>query len=235
MATNTLSEGDVSPSTSSDGAQPDETPTMPSSDDRLFVSQEDWWNNACLNWCHDGWTLYSLGYKEAADLLARHIEEHGAGQDMLVYPVLFLYRQYLELEIKDLIRQGRRLQDIPGGFPKHHDIARLWRICHQLLSEIAPNDSVEELREIDRLIEEFSAVDPSSMAFRYPEDKDGNDSLPGITHINLRNVREVMSGIGNLLTGASCQIDEYLSIKGEMAAEYGSYEAELGEDWSGEE
>lgn len=207
-------------------------PDMPSSGDQLFVShQEDWWDNACLNWSHDAWTLYASGYGEAADLLVRHIEEHGAGQDMLVYPILFLYRQYLELEIKDLIRQGRRLQDIPGGFPKHHDIAGLWRTCHQLLSEIAPDDSVEELKQIDRLIEEFAAVDPSSMAFRYPEDKKGNDSLPGITHINLRNVREVMTAISNLLTGASCQIDEYLSIKSEMAAEYGSYEAEQGEDW----
>lgn len=51
VATNTLSEGDVSPSTSSDGAQPDETPAMPSSDDRLFVSQEDWWNNAARLRC----------------------------------------------------------------------------------------------------------------------------------------------------------------------------------------
>jgi hypothetical protein len=24
---------------------------MPSPDDQLFVSQEDLWNNACLNWC----------------------------------------------------------------------------------------------------------------------------------------------------------------------------------------
>ena len=219
---------------SSDSLQPKEMPGTPSSDDRLFVSQEDWWNNACLNWCHDGWTLYATGYREAADLLVRHIEERGALQDMLVYPILFLYRQYLELEIKDLIRQGRRLQDIPGDFPQHHDIAGLWRICHQLLSEIAPNDSVEELREIDRLIEDFSAVDPSSIAFRYPEDRKGNASLPGITHINLRNVREVMSGIGNLLTGASCLVEEHLSIKGEMEAEYRSCEGEEGEDWRGE-
>jgi hypothetical protein len=199
-------------------------PTMPSPDDQLFVSQGDWWNNACLNWCQNGWALYITGYREAADLLVRQVEERGGIQDMLVYPILFLYRQYLELEIKDLIRQGRRLQNIPGDFPQHHHIVGLWGICHQLLSEIAPNDSVEELREIDRLIEEFSTVDPTSMAFRYPEDKKGNASLPGITHINLRNVREVMSGIGNLLTGASDLIAEHLSIKGEMMAEYRSYE-----------
>ncbi len=197
-----------------------QTPALPSSEDRLFLSQEDWWNNACLNWCHDGWGLYASGYKEAADLLVQHIEEHQVGQDALVYPALFLYRQYLELEIKDLIRQARRLKDISGDFPKHHHIADLWAVCHQLLSEISPGDSVEELKQISRLIGEFSEVDPTSMAFRYPEDKEEKPSLPGISHINLRNIREVVGKIAVILMGASAQVGEYLSYKMEMEREF---------------
>ena len=56
------------------------------------------------------------------------------------------------------------------------------------------------------------------MAFRYPEDKKGDASLPGIMHINLRNVRDVMSEIGDLLTGAGGLVAEYLAIKSEMEA-----------------
>jgi hypothetical protein len=197
-----------------------ERPALPSSEDRLFTSQEDWWNNACINWCHDGWNLYTSGYKEAADLLVQGVEQRSAGHDSLVYPVLFLYRQYLELQIKDLIRQGRRLQSISGEFPKHHHIGNLWEVCHKLLSEISPHDSVVELKEIARLIAEFSAVDPTSMAFRYPQDKDGNPSLPGMSHINLRNVREVIGKISIILTGASIQLSEYLSFKQEMEREF---------------
>lgn len=197
-------------------------PALPSSEDCLFTSQEDWWNNACVNWCHDGWGLYASGYKDAADVLVQHVEQRNSGQDSLVYPVLFLYRQYLELQIKDLIRQGRRLNDISGDFPKHHHIGNLWEVCHKLLSEIFPGDSVVELREIARLIAEFSAIDPSSMAFRYPQDKYGNPSLPGITHINLRNVREVIGKISIILMGASAQLGEYLSFKYEMESEFRS-------------
>lgn len=193
---------------------------LPSAEDRLFTSQEDWWNNACLNWCHDGWWLYASGYKDAADLLVQRVEERSAGQDSLVYPVLFLYRQYLELQIKDLIRQAHRLQDIAGDFPKHHRIDNLWEACHKLISEISPGDSVAELKEITRLIGEFSEVDPTSTAFRYPQDKDGNPSLPGISHINLRNVREVIGKISIILIGASAQIGEYLSIKRDMEREF---------------
>jgi hypothetical protein len=54
------------------------------------------------------------------------------------------------------------------------------------------------------------------MAFRYPEDRDGNPSLPGISNINLRNVKEVIGKIAIILDGASTQIDVYLSYKAEM-------------------
>jgi len=105
-------------------------PGLPSSADKLFTSQEDWWNNACLNWCRDGWSLYAVGYKDAGDILAREVENRNSGQDTLVYPILFLYRQYLELEIKDLIRTARRLQDLGGDFPKNHRISLLSKTAH---------------------------------------------------------------------------------------------------------
>jgi len=178
-----------------------------------FASQEDWWNNACLNWCHNGWSLYASGYKEAADRLVKEIEATSSGQDTLVYPILFLYRQYLELQLKELIRQARRLLDEEGEFPKIHNIEHLWKACNELLLKVSPNDSVAELKEIGRFIKDFATVDPTSEAFRYPQDKAGNPTLPGIRHINLRNVREVIEKISIILDGAECQLGEYLSFK----------------------
>lgn len=195
-------------------------PPLPSADDKLFTTAEDWWNNACLNWLPSGWDLYATGYKDAADLLVAHIHENDRRHDIMVYPIVFLYRQYLELAIKDLIHQARRLQDINEPFPKTHRIDELWRICHRLLSQIAPGDSEGELKHITRLIDEFSTVDPTSMAFRYPEDKDGNRSLPGITHINLRIVKEVVGKISVIIEGAGAMVGEYLSFKREMEREY---------------
>ena len=193
---------------------------FPSAEDKLFTSQEDWWTNACLNWCNDGWGLYATGYKEAADLLVQHVIDSGKSQDILVYPIVFLYRQYLELAIKDLIREGRLLQDIDAPFPVHHKLNELWKICQNLLNEISPGDSVGELGQITRLLDEFSAADPTSMAFRYPADNKGNPSLPGVTTINLRVVGEVVEKITNLLGGAAAQIGEYLSIKNDIESEF---------------
>lgn len=71
-----------------------ELPGLPTSKDQLFSTQEDWWNNACMNWSSSGWSLYASGYKEAADALVTKVEERSTNQDTFVYPVLFLYRQY---------------------------------------------------------------------------------------------------------------------------------------------
>jgi hypothetical protein len=189
------------------------TPVLPSKSDKLFTSETDWWNNACLNFLSEGWTLYSFAYKEAGDIIAKHVISERSLQDALVYPLLFLYRQYLELEMKDLIQQTRRLLDINEPFPKSHRIDELWAICRKLIGEVSPGDDGEALKEVGRLIEEFTQVDPLSMAFRYPEDKDGNPSLPGMSYINLRNVSEVINKISVLLEGAGTMVREYLSYK----------------------
>jgi len=192
-------------------------PEPPSSEDKLFTSADDW-TNACLNFFHDGWTLYAIGYKDAADILVEHIEkrQHGHPQDFLVYPIIFLYRQYLELSMKDLINQARKFFDDLTPFRQHHRINELWKLCDKLLDQISPGDSAEYRKEIGRLMEEFAQVDPLSFSFRYPEDKDGNPTLPGLDYINIRSVREVVRKISVILEGAGAMIFEGISHKSEM-------------------
>jgi hypothetical protein len=192
---------------------------LPSAEDKLFDKAEDWWHNACLNYVHDGWSPYIIGYKDAADILVAHVRENRRSQDTLVYPILFLYRQYLELAIKNLIHKGRKLQDIHERIPKGHMINDLWKICEKLLNDISPCDSVKEIEQINRLISEFYSVDPKSTAFRYPEDKEGKPSLPGITHIDIMNVRNVIGKISVILNGADAQLSEYLSIKADISSD----------------
>jgi hypothetical protein len=197
-----------------------ELPGVPNSKDELFSSQEDWWNNACMNWSSSSWSLYASGYKEAADVLVAKVEEHSTHQDVFVYPVLFLYRQYLELQLKMMLKTLRHLKDIGGDFPTGHRIDLLWIETDKLLRKEFPNESEAPLIETGRLIREFSNVDPLSTAFRYPVDKNGTPSLPGMKYINLRNVREVMAKIAWLLEGADSMAHEHLQYKLEMESEF---------------
>lgn len=193
---------------------------FPSPEDNLFSASGDWWSTACLNWYRDGWSLYADGYKNSADALVEVVTAAGRKQDTFVYPIVFLYRQYLELAIKDLIRRCRSLQDISGAVRPVHRIDELWIECRKLLAEISPGEAEGELEQVGRLIQEFHAMDPSATAFRYPETKDGQPSLPDLDRVDLMNLGVVMGKIHNLLDGASSQVTEYLSLKSEMLREY---------------
>ncbi|HSW17217.1 MAG TPA: hypothetical protein VLJ86_08330, partial [Ramlibacter sp.] len=135
----------------------------PRAADRL-VSQgdPDWRNRAMLmhGW-GDRWVVYAEGYREAADIVVDRIKAGHGHQDFLVYPVMFLYRQFLELAIKGLIRSARFLFDEEGKDDLgSHDLRRYWRVCRELLERASPGDSVEELGHIGRLIDEFCDHDP---------------------------------------------------------------------------
>lgn len=71
----------------------------PKKGDELFKPDIDWKNNACLNFSHDMSEIYISGYKSAGDILVEHVKQKKRNQDFLVYPIGFLYRQYLELRL----------------------------------------------------------------------------------------------------------------------------------------
>lgn len=193
----------------------------PRKGDELLKGDVDWWNNACLNFLPDQWDIYADGYKRAADLLVKYVRSARSGQDALVFPIVFLYRQYIELRLKELIIHGNHLLNIPDEFPKHHKIDQFWRQGRKIMEKMWPNGPAGDLDAVEECIQQFSQKDPSSMAFRYPTDKAGNQSLPGLKHINLRNLAEVVDRIASLLDGVSMGISEYLDCKGEMEAESG--------------
>ncbi|MCH7623467.1 MAG: hypothetical protein IIB46_05235, partial [Nitrospinae bacterium] len=92
------------------------------------------------------------------------------------------------------------------------------KLCKQtrgILEKVWP-DEKNDFVSIETLINEFSQVDPTSTAFRYPIDLKGKPSLEGLSHINLRNLSETMGSITKILDGAFSCIVENLSIKRDM-------------------
>ena len=188
---------------------------------KLFASAHDGQNNAVVNYSPERWYMYATGYREAADQLVEQAITVHHHLDVLVYPIVFLYRQYLELRLKEIILQGNLLLDHHVSVPATHELDALWVSAQRVVKEVWPNaDDREGLEGIDAVVQELAAVDPQSMAFRYPVDKKTRKPLirPSITHINLRNFRDVLREVSSLLDGASTGITEYLSDKSEMRA-----------------
>jgi hypothetical protein len=100
--------------------------SWPKAGDSLFSRCDDTWNNACLNFARNPWDLYARGYLEAADHLANRVLESERGLGTWVYPIVFLYRHYLELRLKELIIQGSVLIEAPANLKLNHRLDELW-------------------------------------------------------------------------------------------------------------
>jgi len=178
---------------------------------RLILRSKEYpWLNACLHFTGDETHLYAYGYKRAAEVLAEHVMINRMDLNSLVYPILYLYRQCIELQLKSLIRNGSMLLDSPRCAPNTHNLRTLWTQCKEVLSAIFDDDQ-SSISEIETVVLQLSEVDPHSQAFRYPEDSRGNESLAGISHVNLKAISDVLVEISGLLDGAETGISEYLS------------------------
>ena len=180
----------------------------------LFKSDDDWTHNACM--CYKSWTAYADGYKEAADRLTQSVMQDRFMLDVLVYPIVFLYRHWLELRLKEIIDQGQKLVEELIELPHRHDLMTLWTHATNIVLRIWPKTDRTELQEITSIVREFHRVDPASMTFRYGSDKKGSDNLPDdISHINIRNMRDQLEKVAVHVDGAAFGIGHMLGEIGQ--------------------
>ena len=141
-----------------------------------------------------------MKFKEAADVLVREAAAGHALLDQMVIPIMYLYRQYTELTLKEMIMFGREVVGKCCGYPMNeHDLKELWQEALSLLTEHYGADVPSEAGNVNSCIEDIHAHDPKSFAFRYPTDKNGKPYLTGIRHINIRNLHENMDRLASFL------------------------------------
>jgi hypothetical protein len=189
---------------------------FPRPDDRLFRDdQADWIYNAVLDYNAGKFPPYAAGYQEGAKALIQSCISHEQMQDILIYPIVFLSRQYFELRMKEIIIALRYIQGEHSDFPKHHRLDQIWSEMKKRLKTIGEDVTNEDFNNAERLILEFTCADPISMAFRYPVDKDGNKSLT-MTHINIQNLGEVLERMFCLFDALSDMVANYQDLANDM-------------------
>lgn len=159
---------------------------------------------------------YAVGYLSAADELINSLLmfkpqnihsplplsflEHHLRENLntYIYPICFLYRQYLELTLKDIysrltndtIEEQNKLFATIG-----HTLKPLWQKVKNLLYKYIPDIDREELNKVDNYILQFSDEDPSSTKYRYPISLKGKLNNPNIRKINITNLKDKMNEI----------------------------------------
>lgn len=141
------------------------------------------------------------GYMNAGHILVDHLLENGR-QDSLVHPVLFCYRQYLELALKDmhyLIHSINRTTYKPHK--DSHDLAKSWfrfRLSTEaVLVGVEGQGVVSTINTIEGYIRELSDYDEGGTLFRYQNKGQGGYTKQ--RNISLSNLRDRMQETANWL------------------------------------
>jgi hypothetical protein len=186
----------------------DGLPRYPRKEDRLFPKVEDW--NVEVPSTPDSRAKFMIrGYKHAADELVERALDDPSIEPVLVYPIIYCYRQFIELSLKSqLSRFSNPSNLVSSRLMKSHDLKKLLAQYLKLDKDKVSN----ALNELDmlyciRCIKEIHRIDPRSFTFRYPDGQDNKSEFMSTNKIDLANVKDVMLGIWNLLEFAEGELE----------------------------
>jgi hypothetical protein len=187
--------------------------------DRLFNSGGPWQFNAKMDWTFLREIRYVQGFKRAAEVLGEHVAAHRSDITDLTMPILFCYRQWIELYLKDFLVIGMRLRGEEVTRPTGHNLRALWGDARPIIEEVWPEDDhPEQLDRLEARLHELADLDgPSGTGFRYALGRTGESSLPDDVSINLQNVAHVMAKVAWVLDGAAELLAEELARHREMS------------------
>lgn len=157
-------------------------------------------------------TMYTMGFKEAADaLVVRGLETRM--QDFVLMPALYLYRHALELVLKDLIYLGQEMRGEQRHVWVTHKLAALWSPARAALEEGFPNDDPATLDAMEALVLELGSIDAGGELFRYSHGKDGVrwELPPQLARVDLAHVSHRMHKLLSLLAGGIDGLSELLA------------------------
>ena len=130
--------------------------------DTLFVKRE-----ANASYRLDSDMYIQNGYASASAMLLTlvRLSKDRYIRECYIFPIMFCFRQYLELTMKDSILYLRLKRTIVNSGESNlegHDLLKLWNNLKMYFNK---NDST--IKNVQRIIEELNSVDNNGEVFRY--------------------------------------------------------------------
>jgi len=169
------------------------------------------------------WSFFADGYKLAADRLVDQVEGNPP-EDCLIAPILFLYRHWVELKLKELILSLKAFSVAEITRPNHHRLYHLWSIVKANLHYLRDSNN-QDFILLDARINELDGLDPDGYRFRYPVNtKSEITDLPESLGIkNLKDTMEKISKAFGLIDGGLDSEMEGRALDAELDVEMRSY------------
>lgn len=192
----------------------------PSAEEDLLDTSGPWTGHALLDWQRDAIFGRAEGFKRSAEVLVEHVLAERSDLDFLIYPIANNWRHCLELLLKALLADLRRLFDEPVKQPRGHDLMKLWSEVRVRIEKAHPEEGTDALEHAERLLRQLHTLDPDGQNFRYHRRMDGTLALVDVDRLDVRAFHNGLTAVAHLLGGATDQIDNDLEIKWEMEREY---------------
>lgn len=144
--------------------------------------------------------------------------------DVLVFPIVSLYRHHIELMLTRLIVKGaplakKILTANETGALTMHRLDLLWNTLRPILNTAIPSLPDKAFTGIDSYIQQLRQVDPKGESFRYDISKKGKHHLADLRHINVRIFAEAMEWLSCNLEGIDCLFDDKIEVLDQKARE----------------
>ena len=168
-------------------------------DDFLFGEGEESHWDMQLDAAHGGWHQHVWAYKSAADNLVSLLICGPSWMKVFidVYPVMALYRHYVEIAIKELIVNAAEFKRVSLPNLLSHDLNSLWPKVVEMLKDGEADDSSIQWDLIGVYVGKVNKI-PYDLG-RYPWTRDVEDVHLPDDVINLVQLRLFMNRVGNHL------------------------------------
>ncbi|MFA6364085.1 hypothetical protein [Methanoregula sp.] len=176
------------------------------------------------------WRFLSFGWKWAIDVLLKEAKTGVCSSDCC-YPVLYVFRQYLEIKLKELIitlelsLHSKKIGEDELKAQYGHNIKKLWDYCDKLLMEWLSNlesekdysecnsRNLEDFKRVKLYINEIYEKDPQSFAYRYPQ-------IAEKYTVDLNHFYENAMWVSEYLEGVSDWIETIQDLENECCANF---------------
>ena len=138
---------------------------------------------------------YINSYKTAGDILVEEMKP-----DLLIFPIVFCYRQYLELLLKNIFYKNRQDDCEYNNYvgKVSHSLIKSWEFIKPILQQ-KEKIKEEKISIIETTIKWFDDNDPYSFSYRFEYDKKNNRNIKGWKTIDTKSLKNQISKIDQIL------------------------------------
>lgn len=167
------------------------------------------------------------GYSESGEYLADLIIDNPNLKTMYFFPMCYLFRNALELELKQIWFEecAFEFQERCKKLSKSkHSFEKMWNMINNDLIKHSQGEGDQSvISHAEQYILQINALDSSSSVFRYPVDKYMKYHFKNSKFFDAKNVGEFFKEISEFLQCVDMMMNEHNQYLADLEAEYASY------------